>query len=81
MMDGKFTIYYADGNIMVSIIYEADQMRYYEIYRKNGQLWHELNYQDELVVSGTCHTSDGKVRDLTEAEVDNWNNKIPVDCQ
>ncbi|MCL1916064.1 MAG: toxin-antitoxin system YwqK family antitoxin [Desulfovibrionaceae bacterium] len=49
-------------------------------YRKNGKMFATITYKNNSPVSGMCHHNNGRTSPLTNAELANWENGLPITC-
>lgn len=51
-----------------------------EVYSENGRLWATLTYKDGEIIAGKCVNERKNGSEWTKAEISNWENGLPVDC-
>jgi len=51
-----------------------------KVYRENGKLFATIDYKDSSPISGLCHRINGTTTPLTNAELINWKNRVPIEC-
>lgn len=72
-------VYYEEGQLKQDTVYTYKKNKQYEtqtVYTEMGKVWGKINYVDGKITSATC----GDGRKWTEAEKQNWVNKLSVSC-
>lgn len=69
--------YYESGALLVEVILKDNKLEgVMKLYNENESLYAQIIYKNNKAISGKC----GNGRQWNNAEISNWNNGLPVNC-